>query len=103
PRALIERQRGALENHLHRAQAAVEREIELAREQLRGRELQLAALSPRRTLRRGYAICTVDGGGVLTSIDQADIGERLKVRVRDGVVIGETLMRKSISAEKSKG
>ena len=91
PRAAIVQRRGELQLARRRAESAVRRDLGLAREQTHGRWLQLLALSPKRTLRRGYAICTVEGGAVLISVQQAVVGERLEIRVSDGVVSGQTV------------
>lgn len=88
PRAELARLRAELEAERRRGRAAVEQALRLAREQLRGRGLQLAALSPERTLGRGYAVCTLASGQVLRSTGQVAAGDRFDVTVIDGSVEG---------------
>jgi exodeoxyribonuclease VII large subunit len=48
-------------------------------------EARLAALSPRATLERGYAIVRqVEDGTVVRSVVQVDEGDELAVQVHDG-------------------
>jgi exodeoxyribonuclease VII large subunit len=81
---------------LSRGSVAVRQRLRLAREQVGGRALQLEALSPERTLERGYAICTVDSQTVLRSIYQVGVGQQLDIRVIDGTVSGDATGRQAI-------
>ena len=86
PDAQIGRRRLATQQLLRRGESALVAHIGTAREQLKGRELQLQALSPLQTLERGYAICVVDGQSVLRSVESAPPGEQIDITLSDGVV-----------------
>lgn len=45
---------------------------------------QLEALGPLATLRRGYAVCAREDGGVVRSVDEVAVGETLRVLLPDG-------------------
>ena len=60
--------------------------LEVRRERLRGRAQHLHALSPLLTLSRGFAVVRrADDDTLITSVSQASPGERLTVRVADGM------------------
>jgi exodeoxyribonuclease VII large subunit len=88
PAAELARRRVEVRAELRRGLASLEQAIRLAREQLRGRSLQLEALSPERTLGRGYAVCTLASGVVLRSIQQTAPGEEIDITVGDGLIRG---------------
>ncbi len=61
--------------------------LDLRREQARGIALRLHALSPLATLERGFAIIRREhDGALLSSVRQITPGERLSIRVADGVI-----------------
>jgi exodeoxyribonuclease VII large subunit len=45
---------------------------------------RLQAVSPLATLARGYSICELPDGRILTNTQQADIGGKIKTRLKDG-------------------
>jgi exodeoxyribonuclease VII large subunit len=90
----LARRRTELRAELRRGLASLEQRLSLAREQVHGRALQLEALSPERTIERGYAICTIASGQVLRSIYQVAPGNQLDIRVVDGLVVGQALERR---------
>jgi exodeoxyribonuclease VII large subunit len=95
PGASLARRQVEVEALSQRAICALEQRLALTREQLRGRALQLAALDPRRTLERGYAICTTADGAVLRSAAQVEPGEPLDLTLVDGVVETQVTGRRS--------
>src|SRR5919197_5980667 len=95
PAADLARRRAELEAERRRAVAAVEQRLLLAREQVRGRALQLEALSPVRTLERGYAVCTVESGAVLRSVHQVRADEQIDIRITDGLVVSRATARRA--------
>jgi exodeoxyribonuclease VII large subunit len=99
PSVDVARGRAELEALLGQGLQKLRQRIGLAREQVSGRALQLAALSPERTLDRGYAICTLESGQVLRSIYQAEVGDQMNVRVVDGVVAGRATGRRPGAAQ----
>jgi exodeoxyribonuclease VII large subunit len=65
--------------------AAVKHRLELGRATLSGASLRLDALSPLRTLGRGFALVRRESDGALvTSVGQAPAGQGLAIRVSDG-------------------
>ena len=59
--------------------------LALSRERLRGRELELASLSPMATLTRGYALVQHSvTGSVISRLDQVERGDAIDVKVSDG-------------------
>ena len=65
--------------------SAISHRLELNRARLSGASLRLDALSPLRTLGRGFAVVRREADGALvTSVTQAPAGQGLTIRVRDG-------------------
>ena len=59
--------------------------LAISREKLRGRELELASLSPLATLSRGYALVQQSTTGeVVSHIDQVQRGDAIDIKVSDG-------------------
>ncbi len=59
--------------------------LTISREKLRGRELELASLSPLATLSRGYALVQQSATGEIVShIDQVQRGDAIDIKVSDG-------------------
>ena len=59
--------------------------LAISREKLRGRELELASLSPMATLSRGYALVQQSATGEIVShIDQVQRGDAIEIKVSDG-------------------
>jgi len=86
PLARIARDRQATLDQATRARLALEGRLRTLQEQLAGRSLQLAALSPRATLERGYGIVTDAGGAVVRSAASVSPGDPLTIALKDGVV-----------------
>jgi exodeoxyribonuclease VII large subunit len=64
----------------------------LSRARLHGLQSKLAALSPRATLDRGYAVVSRSADGkVVTRPDQAPTGEKLELILRAGRLLAEVL------------
>jgi exodeoxyribonuclease VII large subunit len=72
---LCARSRRTLQHQLRHAHSDLEHQLARVR-----------SLSPLATLERGYAVVQDADGHVMTSIDQAEAGQALHVRVRDGRV-----------------
>ena len=95
PTARIARERQATLDELRRGRTSLAHHLGASREQLAGRRLQLAALSPLATLSRGYSIVSVDTAGergrpggerVVRSARDVAANTRLQIRVADGIV-----------------
>jgi exodeoxyribonuclease VII large subunit len=94
PRLDIERKTAEVLAALRRGEAAIRARHRVALAELDGRTLQLAALSPLKTLNRGYAICQAEDGNVLRSVEDAPAGTRIDVTLRDGVLESRSEGRK---------
>ena len=71
-----------LQRIMHRSMAA---HLRAKRAHLRSLQSQLAALDPLSILQRGYAMATdVETGEVVSRVQQAEMGRRVRVRVSDG-------------------
>ena len=57
---------------------------------------KLEALSPLRVLRRGYCVANTDGG-VLTSVEQASVGDGLSLTVSDGKIFATVKQKERYS------
>lgn len=55
---------------------------------------KLDSLSPLKTLSRGYSVCFDKNEKVLTSVDQIDIGEPIKVMLNKGYLLGKVSEKK---------
>jgi exodeoxyribonuclease VII large subunit len=86
PLTRIARDRQATLDQAARARLALQGRLRTLTEQLAGRSLQLAALSPRATLNRGYSIVTDTGGNVVRSASDVTAGDRLTIELPDGAV-----------------
>lgn len=100
PRTQIAGLRAEIKALLYQGLASVEQRLGLAHEQVRGRLLQLEALSPARTLERGYAICTLESGLVVRSIEQVAQDDRLDVRLFDGRVASRVVGRQRVGSSR---
>ncbi len=58
--------------------------INLLESKLTGLEQQITALNPLAILERGYAVLSQPNGTVIQSVQDVDMGDKLKVRVVDG-------------------
>jgi len=83
PRLALERQRRSLESARERLQRAPALALERKRASLVATAGKLAALSPRATLRRGYAIVRSESGLVRTAAEVAP-GVRVDVQLGEG-------------------
>jgi exodeoxyribonuclease VII large subunit len=86
PLTRIARDRQATVGQAARARLALEVQFRSLQEQLAGRRLQLAALSPRATLGRGYSVVTTSQGMVARSVGDVSVGDTRTVEVADGTV-----------------
>jgi exodeoxyribonuclease VII large subunit len=84
PSRRVELERLRLTRASERLQDATVRVAVARRAALTTRAARLAALSPRRTLERGYSITSDADGGVLTDATAAPVGARLRTVLRHG-------------------
>lgn len=85
PLALLDRQRQRVDDAWLRARTLMAHAMELRREQARGLEVHLGALSPLAVLQRGFAIVRPAGSATVVSrVEQVSAGDRLQIQVSDG-------------------
>jgi len=81
----LDRYRQRIDEVSRAASAHLMSALALSREKLRGRELELASLSPMATLTRGYALVQHSvTGSVVSRIDQVQRGDSIDIKVSDG-------------------
>ena len=85
PLRRIENERQRLDSSVARAAAGFAHRLELDRSRLDGLSDRLDALNPLNVLRRGFAAVFAPNGSPVTSIDQVEAGQSLRVRLVDGV------------------
>jgi exodeoxyribonuclease VII large subunit len=84
PRAALGRERHGLERTLDRLRLAPVLSVERKGAALESIGSKLAALSPQRTLERGYAVVRTDSGDVVASAGKVSPGTHVRVKVADG-------------------
>jgi exodeoxyribonuclease VII large subunit len=86
PQRRLERLRERLQGLAPRAQAITVRDLQRRALQLQGLARSLEAVSPLATISRGYAIVQREDGRIVRSVHDAQPGDRLGARLRDGVL-----------------
>jgi len=84
PTWIIDSRADELTRAVARGVELTHRVLERAHLEIDERRSQLRALSPQRTLDRGYAIAQTDDGGVLRSVAAAAPGDRVLLTLADG-------------------
>jgi exodeoxyribonuclease VII large subunit len=83
---LVDSRAEELGRYIERSRDLVDRVIERSTTRVLELTAQLRALSPQRTLARGYAIAQLPDGRALRSVDDAPAGTALVLTVSDGKV-----------------
>jgi exodeoxyribonuclease VII large subunit len=86
PRGGLDDRSAEVDDLLGRARRYVGHRLDRAHDDVGHHLARVRALSPLATLERGYAVLQDSDGQVVTSIDQAAIGSRLRARVADGSI-----------------
>ena len=87
PEYIVDEHRRRVDDAITAGHRALAHRLEMAREQLRGWAVEMEALSPYRTLDRGYCLCEDRTKGLLVrSREAVDKGDQLEIRVADGVI-----------------
>ncbi len=86
PQTQVDKARQQVDDRLRRMGRAMRGRLALSRAQVDGLRSRLDALNPMRVLERGYAIAQRADGGIVSSIDDVEVGEHLWVRLHDGRV-----------------
>ena len=76
-----------LEKNQERLLRAEKQTLSLKRDNLASLEAHLKALNPYGVLSRGYSLTTNEEGEIVKSIAQVKNGEKLKTRLKDGIII----------------
>ena len=79
----------------------MERRLATQKERLGRAAAALDAMSPLKVLSRGYSMTTGQDGGVITSAEQVQAGDRVQVRLRSGS-LGCTVVERSLPDGESK-
>lgn len=91
PTATIDQQRSGLEQAVSRARMAVRRQIEADLQDTAGMSGTLRALSPLKTLERGYAIVRDPSGSVVTAAAGLQSGSLLETMVAQGTFVSQVV------------
>ncbi|MFD1825961.1 exodeoxyribonuclease VII large subunit [Mumia zhuanghuii] len=91
PATLIDEQTARVDELLGRARRSLGHRLDLAHHDAAAQLARVRALSPLRTLERGYAVAQTADGTVITSIDQLSPDAEVSLRVVDGHATLRTL------------
>ena len=90
PHSMIRIRAEALAQLQARSFRSMESELALGREDLDSLKAQLRTLSPQSTLDRGYAVVLTDRGDIVRKAALLKEGDRIRIKVADGVVAATT-------------
>ena len=93
PTGYLEQRSQSVELLKNRLVAAQNQNITRARQRFIAQISKLEAMSPLKVLTRGYSMAQTQRGEVVRSINQVELGERIRIRLSDGT-ISETVMNK---------
>jgi exodeoxyribonuclease VII large subunit len=91
PQHQIDRHEDRLRQVLLRLVAAMRSRLGRERGRLDARTARLHALSPLGVLERGYALVMTDDGGLVRHVDTVPVGDRITVRVANGMLRARVL------------
>ncbi|MBQ5389579.1 MAG: exodeoxyribonuclease VII large subunit, partial [Clostridia bacterium] len=69
-----------------RLEGSITRKVTEERHRLSERTAKLEALSPLSILSRGYSVASGESGKVISSVEDATVGEHFSLRVKDGSI-----------------
>ena len=93
PTGYLEQRSQSVELLKNRLVAAQNQNITRARQRFIAQISKLEAMSPLKVLTRGYSMAQTQRGEVVRSINQVELGERIRIRLSDGT-ISATVMKK---------
>lgn len=93
PTGYLEQRSQSVELLKNRLVAAQNQNITGARQRFIAQISKLEAMSPLKVLTRGYSMAQTQRGEVVRSINQVELGERIRIRLSDGT-ISATVMNK---------
>lgn len=94
PLRRVQRDQQNVDAQILRLEAAQAQSQVMKREKLVGLNKRLSALNPQAVLARGYAIVTKENGEILGSVNDVNVGDDLKIRVKDGAFGAKVLEQK---------
>lgn len=93
PTGYLEQRSQSVELLKNRLVAAQNQNITRARQRFIAQISKLEAMSPLKVLTRGYSMAQTQRGEVVRSVNQVELGERIRIRLSDGT-ISATVMNK---------
>ena len=93
PTGYLEQRSQSVELLKNRLVAAQNQNITRARQRYIAQISKLEAMSPLKVLTRGYSMAQTQRGEVVRSVNQVELGERIRIRLSDGT-ISATVMNK---------
>lgn len=93
PTGYLEQRNQSVELLKNRLVAAQNQNITRAKQRYIAQISKLEAMSPLKVLTRGYSMVQTERGGVVRSVSQVSLGERIRVRLSDGT-LSATVMKK---------
>lgn len=93
PTGYLEQRNQSVELLKNRLVAAQNQNITRAKQRYIAQISKLEAMSPLKVLTRGYSMVQTERGEVVRSVSQVSLGERIRVRLSDGI-LSATVMKK---------
>ncbi len=90
PERILEDRYQKLDENIERFGLTFDRYLKTYQQELNGQKDRLKALSPIQTMKRGYSIVMDEEDEVITSVDEVNIEDLLKINFIDGEVKAET-------------
>jgi exodeoxyribonuclease VII large subunit len=84
--SVLHRHQETAEQLLIRSKQAMLNNIQNQHAILNGQAETLEALSPLKTLTRGYAVVTTEDNRTIQSVEQVQVGDQISVRLKDGKI-----------------
>lgn len=95
PTGYLEQRGKTVELLKNRLVAAQNQNVTRAKQRYIAQVSKLEAMSPLKVLTRGYSMAQTEKGEVVRSVDQVDLGERIRIRLSDGS-LSATVMNKEV-------
>lgn len=91
PESLYREKRENLETTRRRLELGIQSQLRMKRDMLTRSSEKLEAMNPYKVLGRGYSIVLDEKGQPVKSIDGVQAGQRLKTRLKDGIIESEVI------------
>ena len=93
PTGYLEQRRQSVELLKNRLVAAQNQNVTRAKQRYIAQISKLEAMSPLKVLTRGYSMAQTERGEVIRSVNQVELGQRIRIRLSDGT-LSATVMNK---------